>query len=112
MLQKPTTQRLPKRALILALGTLSLLSGCGKDFLELQPRNAVTTEIFYKTQNDAIQATNAVYSQLQQNGMYNYSLWGIGDVMSDNSYLGGVGPPTASSFSSSTTLPFRPPTRS
>jgi hypothetical protein len=69
----------------------SLLTGCGKDFLELQPRNAVTTETFYQTESDAIQATNAVYSQLSQNGMFNYSLWGMGDVMSDNSYLGGGG---------------------
>ncbi|MCB2379312.1 RagB/SusD family nutrient uptake outer membrane protein [Hymenobacter sp. BT635] len=91
MFPKSTTPHFTKHALLLALGTLGLLSGCGKEFLDLQPRNAVTTEIFYKTQNDAIQATNAVYSQLSQNGMYNYSLWGIGDVMSDNSYLGGGG---------------------
>ncbi|GGF04124.1 membrane protein [Hymenobacter cavernae] len=68
-----------------------MLSGCGKDFLELQPRNAVPTENFYQTQTDALQATTSVYSQLSQNGMFNYSLWGIGDVMSDNSFLGGGG---------------------
>ncbi|TGE27202.1 RagB/SusD family nutrient uptake outer membrane protein [Hymenobacter metallicola] len=90
MLLKPTTL-ISRNTLALAVCALGLLSGCGKEFLDLQPRNAVTTEIFYKTQNDAIQATNAAYSQLSQNGMFNYSLWGIGDVMSDNSFLGGGG---------------------
>jgi hypothetical protein len=70
---------------------LGLLAGCTKDYLDVQPTSTVTTENFYKTQTDAIQATNAAYSQLQQNGMFNYSLWGIGDVASDNSFLGGGG---------------------
>ena len=74
-----------------ALLTLGLLSGCTKEYLTLDPRDAVTTETFYKTETDALQATTAVYSQLNQSGMWNYSLWGIGDIMSDNSYLGGGG---------------------
>ncbi|TPG65939.1 RagB/SusD family nutrient uptake outer membrane protein [Hymenobacter nivis] len=73
---------------VLALG---LLGGCTKDFLDIQPTSTVTTENFYKTSTDALQATTAAYSQLQQNGMFNYSLWAIGDVMSDNSFLGGGG---------------------
>ncbi|MVN78153.1 RagB/SusD family nutrient uptake outer membrane protein [Hymenobacter sp. HMF4947] len=75
-------------AATLALG---LLGGCTKEYLNLQPTNTVTTENFYKTQTDAIQAATATYSQLNQNGMFSYSLWGIGDVMSDNSFLGGGG---------------------
>ncbi|UOG75411.1 RagB/SusD family nutrient uptake outer membrane protein [Hymenobacter tibetensis] len=70
---------------------LGLLAGCGKDYLEVEPRDRVTSEIFYKTQTDAIQATNAAYAELVRYGMFNYSLWGIGDVMSDNSLLGGGG---------------------
>ncbi len=68
-----------------------LLAGCTKDYLNLKPTDTVTTQNFYQTQTDAIQATTAAYSQLQQNGMFNYSLWAIGDVMSDNSFLGGGG---------------------
>jgi hypothetical protein len=68
-----------------------LLAGCTKDYLNLKPTNTVTANNFYQTQTDAIQATTAAYSQLQQNGMFNYSLWAIGDVMSDNSFLGGGG---------------------
>ncbi len=76
-----------------ALLTLGLLAGagCTKDYLNVRPTDTVTADNFYKTQTDAIQATTAAYSQLQQNGMFNYSLWGIGDVMSDNSFLGGGG---------------------
>jgi hypothetical protein len=74
----------------LLLGLLAS-SGCTKDYLNIQPTESVTAGNFYKTQTDAIQATTAAYSQLQQNGMFNYSLWAIGDVMSDNSYLGGGG---------------------
>jgi len=76
-----------------SLLTLGLLAGagCTKDYLDLTPTSSVTTVNFYRTQTDAIQATTAAYSQLQQNGFFNYSLWAIGDVMSDNTYLGGGG---------------------
>ena len=82
------SKRLGTAGLFLGLLTSA---GCTKDYLNIQPTNAVTTENFYKTQTDALQATTAAYSQLYQNGMFNYSLWGIGDVMSDNSFLGGGG---------------------
>ncbi|RZK38578.1 MAG: hypothetical protein EOO57_04020 [Hymenobacter sp.] len=75
----------------LLLGLLLSGGGCTKDYLDIKPTDSVTSGNFYQTQTDAIQATNAAYSQLQQNGMFNYSLWGIGDVMSDNSFLGGGG---------------------
>ena len=83
---------LKKRTLGTALLTLGLLgsSSCTKDYLELQPRNAASTETFYKSQNDAIQATNAAYAQLQQRGMVNQSLWMM-DIMADNSFVGGGG---------------------
>jgi len=76
-----------------SLLTLGLLVGtsCTKEYLDVKPTDTVTAENFYKTQTDALQATTAAYSQLNQNGMFNYSLWAIGDVMSDNSFLGGGG---------------------
>ncbi|MBC6989552.1 RagB/SusD family nutrient uptake outer membrane protein [Hymenobacter sp. BT491] len=88
---KTTTMFIKNKTLAASVLTLGLLAGCGKDYLSLQPRNAVTTETFYKTETDAIQATTAAYSQLSQYGMFNYSLWGIGDIMSDNSNTGGGG---------------------
>ena len=70
---------------------LGLLAGCGEKFLDATPRDAVTTETFYKTESDALLATNAVYAELSRGGQYNYALWGIGDIMSDNSSTGGGG---------------------
>ena len=80
----------PKSALSFALA-LGLLSGCGKSFLDEKPKDSVTTENFYRNEADAIQATNAVYAQLNRGGQYNYALWGIGEIMSDNSFTGGGG---------------------
>ena len=80
----------PKNALTCVL-TLGLLTGCGEKFLDETPRDLVTTENFYRTEADAIQATNAAYSQLSRGGQYNYALWGIGEIMSDNSTTGGGG---------------------
>jgi hypothetical protein len=88
MLKNPTVLR--KKSLGAALLALTLLTGCGKDYLDLTPRNAASTDTFYQNQTDAIQATNSVYAQLQQAGMFNHSLWGM-DMMSDNSFVGGGG---------------------
>jgi hypothetical protein len=83
-----TSKRIGTASVLLSL---LLSGGCSKDYLNIQPTDTVTAGNFYKTETDAIQATNAAYSQLQQNGLFNYSLWAIGDVMSDNSFLGGGG---------------------
>lgn len=80
----------PKKAVGAALLTLGLLGSCSKDYLDLQPRDAVSTEVFYKTSNDAVQATTAAYSQLQKQGLYGHSLWAM-DIMADNSFVGGGG---------------------
>jgi hypothetical protein len=81
---------LKKKNLGATLLALGLLTGCGKDYLDLTPRNAASTETFYQSQTDAIQATNSAYAQLQQTGMFNHALWGM-DIMSDNSFVGGGG---------------------
>ncbi|MDO7850216.1 RagB/SusD family nutrient uptake outer membrane protein [Hymenobacter convexus] len=82
------TPKFTGAALLLALG---LLSGCGKAFLDETPTDQVTDANFYKTSNDAIQAVNAIYSELGKGGQYNYALWGIGDIGSDLSTTGGGG---------------------
>ncbi|RTQ48977.1 RagB/SusD family nutrient uptake outer membrane protein [Hymenobacter gummosus] len=73
------------------LALLGLLTGCGEKWLDVSPNDSVTEENFYQTETDAIQATNAVYSELGKAGQYNYALWGIGDIMADNSVTGGGG---------------------
>ena len=84
---------LPKTAAVGFLLTLGLLTttGCGEKFLDESPRDQLTTQNFYRNESDAILATNAAYAQLGRKGQYNYSLWGIGDIMSDNSNTGGGG---------------------
>ena len=82
---------LPKHAAAGLLLSLGLLTGCGEKFLDEQPRDQLTTANFYKTESDALLATNAAYSQLSRGGQYNLALWGIGDIMSDNSNTGGGG---------------------
>ena len=74
-----------------ALLGLALLGGCGKKYLDLQPVDQITTQNFYQTESDALQAVTACYSQLGVGGQYNYALWGIGEIMSDNSFTGGGG---------------------
>ena len=81
---------LPKKAICFSLLTLGLLGSCGKSYLELQPRNALSTGQFYQTQNDAVQATNSTYAQLRGYGYYGESLWSM-DIMADNSFVGGGG---------------------
>ena len=76
---------------LVSVSLLGLLAGCGEKFLDAAPRDSVTTENFYRTESDAVQATNAVYSELKGAGQYNKALWGIGDIMSDNSNTGGSG---------------------
>ncbi|MCC3158556.1 RagB/SusD family nutrient uptake outer membrane protein [Hymenobacter sp. 15J16-1T3B] len=80
-----------KRFLGTALLVSLLLSGCGDKFLDQSPTDRLTEETFYKTETDAIEATNAAYAVLPQQGLYNGSLWGFGDIMSDNSETGGGG---------------------
>ncbi|SFQ77474.1 RagB/SusD family nutrient uptake outer membrane protein [Hymenobacter arizonensis] len=75
-------------SLLLSLG---LLTGCGEKFLEETPTDQVTDANFYKTTTDAIQATDAIYSELGKGGQYNYALWSIGDIGSDLSNTGGGG---------------------
>ena len=70
--------------------SLGLLTGCGEKFLAEAPPDQITDANFYRTQNDAIQATTAVYSELTKEGQYNAALWAM-DIMADNSTTGGGG---------------------
>ncbi|WP_310398140.1 RagB/SusD family nutrient uptake outer membrane protein [Hymenobacter sp.] len=70
--------------------TLGLLTGCGEKFLEEAPTDQITDVNFYKTENDAIQAVTASYSELTKEGQYNLALWGM-DIMADVSTTGGGG---------------------
>jgi len=74
-------------AFLLSLG---LLAGCTNKFLEESPSDQITDANFYKTQNDAIQAVTAAYSELTKEGQYNAALWAM-DIAADISTTGGGG---------------------
>lgn len=68
---------------------LLVLSGCGSDYLTVEPNNLVTTDNYYQTEADGVSAVNAIYTPLQ--ALYNGAAWHIGDIMSDDTDLGGGG---------------------
>ncbi|MDP5171322.1 MAG: RagB/SusD family nutrient uptake outer membrane protein [Bacteroidia bacterium] len=75
------------------LGML-LMVGC-QGFLDKEPLTQVTTENFYQTEAQAIEALYAAYSTLQydcQPAPAGHFRWFWGDILSDDSEKGGSGP--------------------
>ncbi|MDF7812184.1 RagB/SusD family nutrient uptake outer membrane protein [Hymenobacter sp. YC55] len=68
--------------------TLGLLTSCDEEFLEEAPVDQVTDATFYQTQQDAVQAVTAAYSELTKEGQYNASMWAF-DMWADISSAGG-----------------------
>jgi hypothetical protein len=80
-----------KKFLLYGFATLWLLiaSSCGEDFLDIRPNDTLTIENFYGNQTEAVASVTAIYQALQP--IYNGAAWHIGDIMSDNTDLGGGG---------------------
>ncbi len=76
--------KLTTGAFLLSLG---LLVGCTEKFLEEAPAEGITDANFYQTENDALQAVIAAYSELTKEGQYNMSHWAF-DMWSDVSSTG------------------------
>ncbi|AMJ66262.1 RagB/SusD family nutrient uptake outer membrane protein [Hymenobacter sp. PAMC 26628] len=68
--------------------TLGLLGGCTAKFLDEAPADQITDVNFYQSQQDAIQAVTAAYSELTKEGQYNAAMWAF-DIWSDVSSTGG-----------------------
>jgi hypothetical protein len=51
-----------------------ILAGCSDDFLDRPPLNSITPATFYKTDQDARQATNGIYAMLADMPWEGYSL--------------------------------------
>ncbi len=64
-----------------------LLTGCKKDFLQIDPQGELTQASFPVSPADALQATNAVYAAVR-NWYYNSGGYPILDIMSDDAYKG------------------------
>ncbi|OGX90551.1 RagB/SusD family nutrient uptake outer membrane protein [Hymenobacter coccineus] len=68
--------------------TLGLLGGCTAKFLDEAPADQITDVNFYQSQQDAIQAVTAAYSELTKEGQYNAAQWAF-DIWADISSTGG-----------------------
>ena len=62
-----------------------LMMSCREDFINLNPINSGSTDQFYKSANDMVNAVNAVYAVLQSNGIAN-SYYDFGDLPTDDTY--------------------------
>jgi hypothetical protein len=68
----------------------TMLLACKDEMLTIDPAIPINSvDNFYKTEADGIAAINASYTPLS--AIYNGSAWHLGDVMSDDSDLGGGG---------------------
>ena len=80
-----------KKLFILFIASGFIL-GCKRDLLETIPNDRISSEIFWKTDNDAVLAANAVYSFLAESADH-FIGW---DGMSDIVFTNPTGPQVAS----------------
>ena len=83
-----------KHILITYILLLTLLPSCS-DFLDEEPESVINSESFYKTESDAVAATNAIYDYLTVGtqgifddgfgGIFFNDFWVFKDILSDNS---------------------------
>jgi len=78
--------------IVIALAGTWLLQGCAKDLLNTVPNDRISTEIFWKTDNDATLAANAIYLDMAETADH-FIGW---DCMSDIVFTNPTGPVEAS----------------
>lgn len=75
---------------VLPIAVALVLTGCSKEQLSIDPTiPIVSIDNYYRNEQEAITATNAVYTPLST--IYNGAAWHLGDIMSDDADLGGGG---------------------
>lgn len=77
------------KAIIGILIIIITLSSC-KDFLAEDPRSLISTDKFYKTDNDVVGATNAIYFALRDDVTGNISPIWMAEMTTDDSKSGGT----------------------
>jgi hypothetical protein len=75
------------RSLGLGLALVASLPACD---IETEPLGTLTTESFFQTEEQAIQATNATYSALREWRVHVFSWIGLTDIASDDATKGSV----------------------
>ena len=53
------------KKIFLTLSIFSLLVNCSDDFVDIKQEGVVVSDDFFKTESDAMKATNAIYSFLR-----------------------------------------------
>lgn len=76
-----------KKYKLLPLAILISLGSCKDSFLDLAPVSQTNSVNFYRNADDMLNAVNASYAALQFNGLYNQSMYAIGEVLSDNTEI-------------------------
>ncbi|REA63850.1 RagB/SusD family nutrient uptake outer membrane protein [Dyadobacter luteus] len=67
--------------------SLILFSSCKDGFLSLAPISETNNLNFYRNEADMLNAVNAAYASLQFGGVYNQSMYAIGEGISDNTEI-------------------------
>ncbi|MEY4905827.1 MAG: hypothetical protein RLZZ292_3642, partial [Bacteroidota bacterium] len=73
---------------ILFIFLIASLFSCKKEFLEKKPLGQLTSETFFSTEEQAVQAVNAVYQQLRVWETHAFGFIGCTDIMSDDADKG------------------------
>ncbi|MGW9687025.1 RagB/SusD family nutrient uptake outer membrane protein [Flagellimonas sp. 2504JD1-5] len=76
------------KKVISAFGILFILTGCGKDFLELEPEGAPTLATFWKSEADVVAATNGLYLLNDFQGIYGRGIHLYSLIPSDDFVVG------------------------
>jgi starch-binding outer membrane protein, SusD/RagB family len=75
---------------IILIMVSATLTQCKKELLSIEPTIPLTTvDNYYKNEVEAINGVNATYTPLS--AIYNGAAWHLGDIMSDDTDLGGGG---------------------
>jgi starch-binding outer membrane protein, SusD/RagB family len=69
---------------IIVLASLSLMSSCGKSFIEKNPVSSVTTDVLYKTDKDFQDAVIGGYQALRNQYA---NMWQFGDLRGDDAFI-------------------------
>src|ERR1700709_1799454 len=80
------------KKIIVPIVVIFLLDACNKSLLDTIPNDRISTEIFWKTDNDATLAANAIYTYMSESADH-FIGW---DDMTDIVFTNPTGPQEAS----------------
>jgi len=79
-----------KTSLLTFVAVFFLFSSCDEEILDKDNPNELSTATFFRTDDQAISAVNAIYAGLQANNLYNREYFFLHDLLSDDNQSGGA----------------------